>query len=200
MSHDKGAIKWAFVSGLGLSLMAKLGRLGLPTIRPTASAISRRFGRGKRPSRSATKPASKLAKAVTLPRVFRSPLPKPPPSGSRPSSLGAVTIRRRKQSTLRQYRSHLKHHILPGIGKVKLSQLTRANVSAFRDHLLTKLSRVMAKKVLTSFKGIIGEAEARGYVIGNVASSVKIGNKGRHKEPVAIPSKAEVKSHNGKAR
>ena len=99
-----------------------------------------------------------------------------------------------EQSTLRQYRSHLKHHILPGIGKVKLSQLTRANVSAFRDHLLTKLSRVMAKKVLTSFKGIMGEAEASGYVIGNVATSVTIGNKGRHKEPVAIPSKAEVKT------
>jgi len=97
-----------------------------------------------------------------------------------------------EQSTLRQYRSHLKHHILPGIGKVKLSQLTRANVSAFRDDLLTKLSRVMAKKVLTSFKGIIGEAEASGYVIGNVATSVTIGSKGRHKEPVAIPSKAEV--------
>src|SRR6476660_9681528 len=99
-----------------------------------------------------------------------------------------------EQSTLRQYRSHLKHHILPAIGKVKLSQLTRANVSAFRDHLLTKLSRMMAKKVLTSFKGIIGEAEARGYVVGNVAVSVRIGNKGRHKEPVAIPTKAEVKS------
>jgi integrase len=95
---------------------------------------------------------------------------------------------------LRQYRSHLKHHILPAIGKVKLSQLTRGNVSAFRDHLLTKLSRPMAKKVLTSFKGIIGEAEARGYVVGNVASSVKIGNMGRHKEPVAIPSKTEIKT------
>src|SRR5262245_37995835 len=42
-----------------------------------------------------------------------------------------------EQSTLRQYRSHLKHHILPAIGKVKLSQLTRANVSALRDQLLT---------------------------------------------------------------
>ena len=58
----------------------------------------------------------------------------------------------------------------------------------------------MAKKVLTSFKGIIGEAEARGYVIGNVATSVTIGNKGRHKEPVAIPSKADVKTHHGEAR
>ena len=30
----------------------------------------------------------------------------------------------------------------------------------------------MAKKVLTSFKGILSEAEARGYVVGNMASSV----------------------------
>ena len=99
-----------------------------------------------------------------------------------------------EQSTLRQYRSHLNHHILPAIGRVRLSHLKRTNVSAFRDHLLTKLSRPMAKKVLTSFKGIIGEAEARGYVVGNVAGSVKIGNKGRHKEPIAIPSKAEIKA------
>jgi integrase len=99
-----------------------------------------------------------------------------------------------EHSTLRQYRSHLKHHILPAIGKVRLSQLTRSNVADFRDHLLTKLSRPMAKKVLASFKGILSEAEGRGCVIGNVANSVRIGNKGRHKEPIAIPTKAEVKA------
>jgi integrase len=96
-------------------------------------------------------------------------------------------------STMRSYRANLKH-ILPAIGKVKLSQLTRGNVSAFRDHLLTKLSRTVAKKVLTSLKGILSEAESRGYCVGNIATSVKIGNKGRHKEPVAIPSRAEVKA------
>ena len=96
--------------------------------------------------------------------------------------------------TLRPYRSNLKHHILPAMGKLRLNQLTRANVATFRDHLLAKLSRAMAKKVLTSFKGILSEAEARGYVVGNVAKSVKIGGKGRHKEPIAIPSKADVKA------
>jgi integrase len=99
-----------------------------------------------------------------------------------------------EHSTLRRYRSHLKHHILPAIGKVKLNKLMRPNLSDFRDHLLTKLSRPMAKKVLASFKGILSEAEARGHVVGNVANSVRIGNKGRHKEPVAIPTKAEVKT------
>ena len=102
-------------------------------------------------------------------------------------------------STLRTSRSNLKHHILPAIGKVKLAHLTRANVAAFRDHLLTKLSRVMAKKVLTSFKGILSEADARGYVVGNVASSVRIGTKGRHKEPVTDTYKGRSEIHHGEA-
>src|SRR5262245_6282925 len=80
-------------------------------------------------------------------------------------------------STLRTYRSNLKHHILPAIGKVRLNQLTLSNVTAFRDHLLTKLSRTMAKKVLTSFKGILSEAEARGLCVGNPAATVKIGTR-----------------------
>ena len=103
-----------------------------------------------------------------------------------------------ESGTLRPYRSNLKHHILPAMGKLRLNQLTRANVATFRDHLLAKLSRAMAKKVLTSFKGILSEAEVRGYVVGNVAKSVKIGGKGRHKEPVGIPSKADVKAIMGR--
>src|SRR6476619_6678155 len=38
--------------------------------------------------------------------------------------------------TLTPYRSNLKHHLLPAIGKMSLNQLTRANVATFRDHLL----------------------------------------------------------------
>jgi integrase len=96
-------------------------------------------------------------------------------------------------STLRSYRSHLKHHILPVMANKKLATLGKADVAAFRDHLLEKLSRAMAKKVLTSFKGILSEAEARGLINANIAASATIGNKGRHKEPVAIPSKDEIR-------
>jgi integrase len=113
--------------------------------------------------------------------------------------LRAVTVGRKdngpaEYSTLRQYRSHLKHHILPVMGDKKLTQLTRADVAAFRDHLLTKLSRAMAKKVLASFKSILSEAESRGLVAANVAASSTIGNSGRHKVPVVIPTKAEIKA------
>jgi integrase len=113
--------------------------------------------------------------------------------------LRTVTVGRKdngpaEYSTLRQYRSHLKHHILPVMGDKKLTQLTRADVAAFRDHLLTKLSRAMAKKVLASFKSILSEAESRGLVAANVAASSTIGNSGRHKVPVVIPTKAEIKA------
>jgi integrase len=97
-------------------------------------------------------------------------------------------------STLRQYRSHLRHHILPVMGEKKLAQLSKPDIASFRDHLLTKLSRAMASKVLRSFKGILSEAESRGLVGVNIASSAKIGSRGRQKEPVAIPSKADVKA------
>jgi integrase len=52
----------------------------------------------------------------------------------------------------------------------------------------------MAKKVLASFKGILSEAESRGLVAANIAASATIGNKGRHKKPVEIPTKAEIKA------
>jgi len=52
----------------------------------------------------------------------------------------------------------------------------------------------MAKKVLASFKGILSEAESRGLVAANIAALATIGNKGRHKKPVEIPTKAEIKA------
>jgi integrase len=99
-----------------------------------------------------------------------------------------------ERATLANYKAYLKHHIAPAIGTAKLSQLTRANVASFRDHLLKKLSRSLAKKVFICFHGILSEAELRGYVGSNVAANVKIGHMGRHKEPVAIPTRAEAKS------
>jgi integrase len=115
--------------------------------------------------------------------------------------LGAVTHGRKdhgpgEPSTLRQYRSHLKHHILPVLADKKLTQITKADVAAFRDHLLNKLSRPMAKKVLTSFKGILAEAETRGLVAFNIAASATIGGtkRGRHKTRIEIPSKADVRA------
>ncbi|WP_342643904.1 tyrosine-type recombinase/integrase [Rhodoligotrophos ferricapiens] len=100
-------------------------------------------------------------------------------------------------STLRQYRTHIDRHIVPALGHEKLSRLTTPRARAFRDELLEKLSRPMAKKVLTSFKSIIREAQSRGLVMANVAAPVTIqtgGGNNRHREEVTIPEPAEIRA------
>ncbi len=99
-----------------------------------------------------------------------------------------------ERSTLRQYRSHVDLHINPLIGGVKLSMLTAPGVEDFKDKLLETKSRAMARKILTSLKSLISEARRRGLVSQNVAREVKFRTLARHKEPVVIPSKAEVQA------
>jgi integrase len=108
-----------------------------------------------------------------------------------------VELERRERSTLAQYRQHADQHIKPRIGREKLAQLTTPRVNAFRDDLLAHLSRPMAKKVLTSLKSILRDAQRRGNVVQNVAVDVSIGadkrSKRKLKVGVDIPTPNEIK-------
>jgi len=97
-------------------------------------------------------------------------------------------------STLRQYRNHIDLHIVPTIGGTRLANLTSPRVVEFRDELLKTKSRTMAGKILTSFKSILSECQARGLVAQNVAMPVRISGSARHKEPVSIPSRPIVQT------
>ena len=44
-----------------------------------------------------------------------------------------------ERTTIRQYRQHIDLHIVPLIGRIKLSQLNTKVVEGFRDDLLEKL-------------------------------------------------------------
>ncbi|MBT5274962.1 site-specific integrase, partial [Candidatus Woesearchaeota archaeon] len=96
--------------------------------------------------------------------------------------------------TLRQYQSHVDHHIKPLIGFERLSRLTSPKVVDFRDQLLESRSRALSRKVLTSLKSIINESQTRGLVAQNVAKPVGISTAKRHQEPVKIPTKTDVKA------
>jgi integrase len=74
--------------------------------------------------------------------------------------------------TLAQYRQHARH-ISERIGKLRLAGLTAKRASAFRDELLTSMSRAMARKVLVSFRSMLRDAQRRGSVAQNVALSIK---------------------------
>jgi len=96
-----------------------------------------------------------------------------------------------ERTTMNQYRQHVERHIKPHI-QGKLSKLTSKDVESFRDQLLGKTSRAMARKVMTSFKSILKAAK-----IGHLAADVTIGTSKREHRKVEegrdYPSLAEIK-------
>jgi integrase len=84
----------------------------------------------------------------------------------------AVELEGREASTLAQYRQHARH-IGERLGTLKLASLTTPRINAFRDELLASMSRAMARKVLSSLKSLLRDAQRRGNVAQNVALNVK---------------------------
>jgi integrase len=99
----------------------------------------------------------------------------PTVAGAAESWLKGVELEGREAATLAQYRQHVVHHINPRLGREKLATLTTPRINAFKDELLTDLSRPLAGKVLTSLKAILKDAMRRGSVAQNVARDVIIG-------------------------
>ena len=80
----------------------------------------------------------------------------------------------------------------------KLATLTTPDISKFRDSLQFDLSPALARKVLTSLKGILKDANERGNVAQNVARDVKIKASKRSKKQlkagVDFPLPSEVRA------
>ncbi len=98
-------------------------------------------------------------------------------------------------ATLLDYRQHLKLHILPFVGSVKLSRLTVPAVNQFRDQLLDAgRSPNMVKRVLKSLAALVAEAQGRGLVATNAVRDVtRQRNKGTKAKPV-MPTQAELQA------
>ena len=115
-----------------------------------------------------------------------------------------VELDGRERSTIAQYEQHVREHINPLIGNVKLSKLSAPAIEDIRDRLLEKLSRPMAKKVLGSIKAILKDAHRRGHVAQNNAAGVTITMDKRHKRKIKvgrdIPSEDDVAKIVGEAR
>ncbi len=102
-----------------------------------------------------------------------------------------------ERGTLREYRTHLRLHINPLLGTVKLSDLSVPSVNHFRNRLLEQgRSQAMAKKVVGSLGALVATAQDNGRVSRNVVREM-IGRRKRgtqrHRKPVAIPTKDEIR-------
>jgi integrase len=112
--------------------------------------------------------------------------------------INSVEVEGREATTLAQYRQHSKH-ITERIGDVKLANLTTPHLNTFRDDLLTTMSRAMARKVMSSLKSLLKDAQRRGNVAQNVALAVKkidADKRGEHRLNlgVDIPTGDEIKA------
>jgi integrase len=97
----------------------------------------------------------------------------------------------RERTTVRQYRQHVNLHIAPRLGRFKLAQLTPGKVEAFRDDLLEKLSRPMARKVLTSLKSLL-KVNKMSHVADDVSIPGENGRKRKLEAGRDLPTVAEV--------
>ncbi len=108
--------------------------------------------------------------------------------------LDSVRDSNREPTTIAAYEQHVRLHIVPRCGAIKLSQLTAPKVRALLDGWLRDLSRPMATRVFRSFKAILTEAQARGSLAQNVALAVKVQKAPRKRSKIVIPSKGELRA------
>jgi integrase len=114
-------------------------------------------------------------------------------SGAADKWLAKVEANDCEFGTLQMYRAHVRLHINPRIGNLKLAKMTKGHIEHFRDGLLSgdnALSRVMAKKVLVSLKSIL---KANGVAHLGDDVSVRIAERKEMKiEKRGIPTTVEV--------
>jgi integrase len=105
-----------------------------------------------------------------------------------------------ERSTVRQRQQHLKLHIAPFVGAVKLSSLTLPRVHQFNDQLRdNNRSASMRRKVITNLGSAIGFAMDQGLVAQNVVRGFKMRKSDRDsggplRAGVDFPTKAELKA------
>ena len=98
-----------------------------------------------------------------------------------------------EESTTRAYRNHVRKHIEPLIGEVRLSRLTAPVAQDFVDRLAQRVSRPMLVKVTNSLKSLVSEAVRRGLAATNPAREVRLPDLSRDEKPPEFPTVEEIR-------
>jgi len=126
-----------------------------------------------------------------------------------------------ERATIAAYEQHVRLHIVPYLGNVKLSRLTPPLIREFEDKLRkgtpapgeiegSSRSPAMTKKIMASLGSMLGEAQERGLVARNVARELRSRRKrgkakahearhaGKLRVGIDIPTPAEIRAITGK--
>ena len=102
---------------------------------------------------------------------------------------------------MRGYDATVRLHIGPTLGAVKLAELTTPMLEGWRDRLLLgsehrkPLARRRARRVVTTLKAVLNEAQRRGLVAQNAALPVKIDAKARDSKRLEVGVDMPSKEH-----
>jgi integrase len=115
-----------------------------------------------------------------------------------------------ERATVVEYRRHLDLHIVPFLGRVKLSQLNAPMIRDFEDRLRTRepepCSAAMIKKIRGSLAAILADAQERGLIARNVVRDLRAHRRrgderrrerrqrGKLKVGIDIPTPQEIKA------
>ena len=100
-----------------------------------------------------------------------------------------------ERGTITYYDEHVRLHIVPLLGSVRLSRLTIPTLTAFRNRLLdTGRSADMTRRILVSLSGIISNAQRQGLVaFSNMRHVERVRRERSDRRPV-MPSREELRS------
>jgi integrase len=112
-----------------------------------------------------------------------------------------------ERSTVKQYREHVDQHIVPFIGRVKLSELSAQGVRKFEDRLRAEgRSPAMVRKIIGSLGSLLADAQEQGLAAHNAVRDLRRNRRrgkernaekrqrGKLKVGVDIPTPGEIKA------
>ena len=112
-----------------------------------------------------------------------------------------------ERSTVKQYREHVDQHIVPFIGRVKLSELSAQAVRKFEDRLREEgRSPAMVRKIIGSLGSLLADAQEQGLAAHNAVRDLRRNRRrgkernaekrqrGKLKVGVDIPTPDEIKA------
>jgi len=98
-----------------------------------------------------------------------------------------------ERTSLDQYRQHLRLHIEPFLGRVKLSQLNTPTVRAFEDKLRAEgRSALTSRYVVRSLGSLLADAQERGHVVRNTVRELRV-RRGKRKNGQVEARKRSLK-------
>ena len=105
--------------------------------------------------------------------------------------------RRMEKATWVGYECHIRLHICEpdiGIGRIKLSRLTRKVINEFRDRLLSGgRSETTTRKILSSFNLIVMHAQENGMIVQNPVQGIRVIRSRRVRKTVQVSVKKNVR-------